>query len=254
MSLRIGPPCYLHVVVENIKLPKNLMTRFDLIWLMLDRRNRDTDHRLAMHLLSMYSEGGQKIKVEPEVDAETFRRYVTFARQWIFPVISDEAAQVLSASYMDLRNQGSREVITATPRILESLIRISESLAKMELRETVLASDVNEAVRLLKAATYAAAVDPETGLIDWEQLIVGVSAGKRKRMKDLEALLQELMTEKGEAMREDSVKAALNEKLAERKEQLMNDSEFSSAIRAAEQAGILRRHMKMIEPAGPVSG
>eukprot|EP00435_Cladocopium_sp_Y103_P012199 s853_g3.t1 len=100
------------------------------------------------------------------------------------------------------------------------------------------------------------------------------------------------MTEKGEAMREDSVKAALNEKLAERKdsgsrelrgplwrcdvqlgqrscsssggnmwhlrlrppEQLMNDSEFSSAIRAAEQAGILRRHMKMIEPAGPVSG
>jgi len=241
-------------VVENIKLPKNLMTRFDLIWLMLDRRNRDTDHRLAMHLLSMYSEGGQKIKVEPEVDAETFRRYVTFARQWIFPVISDEAAQVLSASYMDLRNQGSREVITATPRILESLIRISESLAKMELRETVLASDVNEAVRLLKAATYAAAVDPETGLIDWEQLIVGVSAGKRKRMKDLEALLQELMTEKGEAMREDSVKAALNEKLAERKEQLMNDSEFSSAIRAAEQAGILRRHMKMIEPAGPVSG
>eukprot|EP00435_Cladocopium_sp_Y103_P025120 s3798_g6.t1 len=170
-------------VVENIKLPKNLMTRFDLIWLMLDRRNRDTDHRLAMHLLSMYSEGGQKIRVEPEVDAETFRRYVTFARQWIFPVISDEAAEVLSASYMDLRNQGSREVITATPRILESLIRISESLAKMELRETVLASDVNEAVRLLKAATYAAAVDPETGLIDWEQLIVGVSAGKRKRMK-----------------------------------------------------------------------
>lgn len=64
---------------------------------------------------------------------------------------------------MELRNQGSREVITATPRILESLIRISESLAKMELRETVVASDVHEAVRLLKAATYAAAVDPETG-------------------------------------------------------------------------------------------
>jgi len=241
-------------VVENIKLPKNLMTRFDLIWLMLDKRNRDADHRLAMHLLSMYSEGGQKMNVEPEVDPETFRRYVTFARQWIFPVISNEAGEALSNSYMDLRNQGSREVITATPRILESLIRISESLAKMELRETVLASDVHEAVRLLKAATYAAAVDPETGLIDWEQLIAGVSAGKRKRNKDLETLLQELMTEKGEAMREDSVKAALNEKLAERKEQLMNDSEFSSAIRAAEQAGILRRHMKMIEPAGPVSG
>eukprot|EP00437_Effrenium_voratum_P008422 CAMPEP_0181426100 /NCGR_PEP_ID=MMETSP1110-20121109/15492_1 /TAXON_ID=174948 /ORGANISM="Symbiodinium sp., Strain CCMP421" /LENGTH=751 /DNA_ID=CAMNT_0023549291 /DNA_START=52 /DNA_END=2307 /DNA_ORIENTATION=+ len=240
-------------VVENIKLPKNLMTRFDLIWLMLDKRNRDTDHRLAMHLLSMYSEGGQAARVDPQVDAEAFRRYVTFARQWVFPTLSDEAAATLESSYMDLRNQGSREVITATPRILESLIRLSESLAKMELRETVRAADVHEAVRLLKAATYAAAVDPETGLIDWEQLIVGVSAGKRKRMKDLETLLQELMAERGEAMREDAVKAALNEKLGERKEQLLNDAEFSSALRAAEQAGVLRRHMKMIEPAGPLA-
>ena len=65
---------------------------------------------------------------------------------------------------MDLRNQGgSREVITATPRILESLIRISESLAKIELREEVTVADVEESVRLIKAATYAAAVDPDTG-------------------------------------------------------------------------------------------
>merc|ERR1712113_1267389 len=34
-------------VVENIHLPKNLMTRFDFIWLMLDKRNKDTDARLA---------------------------------------------------------------------------------------------------------------------------------------------------------------------------------------------------------------
>jgi hypothetical protein len=83
---------------------------------------------------------------------------------------------------MDLRNQGgSRDVITATPRILESLIRISESLAKMELREEVTAADVEEAVRLIKAATYAAAVDPETGVIDMEMFISGLGAGRRKR-------------------------------------------------------------------------
>merc|ERR1712190_679489 len=97
--------------------------------------------------------------------------------------------------YINLRNM-SRAVITATPRILESLIRISESLAKMELREKVTVADVDEAIRLLKAATYAAAVDPETGLIDMEQLIVGMGAAKRKRGKELESLFQEILSEK----------------------------------------------------------
>merc|ERR1712050_712268 len=54
-------------VVENIHLPKNLMSRFDFIWLMLDKRNRDTDRRLAEHLVSMYSESGVKARQEPPI-------------------------------------------------------------------------------------------------------------------------------------------------------------------------------------------
>merc|ERR1712187_986099 len=117
-----------------------------------------------------------------------------------YPILTDEASNALIKGDTDHRNQGnSREVITATPRILESLIRISESLAKMELREEVTEADVDEAVRLLKAATYAAAIDPETGLIDMEQLIAGVGAGKRKRHKELESLLEEILVEKSAA-------------------------------------------------------
>merc|ERR1740130_2205118 len=153
-------------VVDNINLPKNLMTRFDFIWLMIDKRNRDTDRRLADHLVALYSESGAKAKVEPPLSADLFKRYVAFAKRYVFPVLTDEASETLIKNYMDLRNQGgSREVITATPRILESLIRISESLAKIELREEVTVADVEESVRLIKAATYAAAVDPDTGLI-----------------------------------------------------------------------------------------
>jgi len=238
-------------VVENIHLPKNLMTRFDLIWLMLDKRNRDTDHRLAMHLLSMYSESGIRNRVEPEVAPDLFRRYVSFARHWIHPVLSDEAGDALLKGYLDLRNQGSsRDTITATPRILESLIRLSESVCKMELREQVLSSDVDEAIRLLKAATYAAAIDPETGMIDWEQLIVGVGAGKRKRGKEIESLLQEIVAERkasGEVLTVDGVKAVVNERLGDKKEQLVTDFEFNSALRSAEQQGVLRRQGKMLE-------
>merc|ERR1712176_660293 len=123
----------------------------------------------------MYSESGAKKRVGPPVEPELFRRYVSFARRYVFPRLSDQAADDLVKAYTDLRNQGStREVVTATPRILESLIRISEALAKMELRESVTTADVDEAYCLLMAATYAAAIDPETGLIDMEQLITSV--------------------------------------------------------------------------------
>ena len=41
-------------------------------------------------------------------------------------------------------------MVTATPRQLESLIRLSEAQARMRLRETVIEADVDEALRLMK--------------------------------------------------------------------------------------------------------
>merc|ERR1712050_170909 len=70
-------------VVDNISMPKNLMTRFDFIWLMLDKRDRETDRKLAEHLVSMYSESGVRNRPEPPIDDNLFRRYVSFARQWV---------------------------------------------------------------------------------------------------------------------------------------------------------------------------
>jgi DNA replication licensing factor MCM4 len=241
-------------VVENINLPKNLMTRFDFIWLMIDKRNRDTDRRLAEHLVSLYSESGAKAKAEAPLSADLFRRYVAFAKRYVFPVLTDEASEHLVKSYMDLRNQGgSREVITATPRILESLIRISESLAKMELREEVTSADVEEAVRLIKAATYAAAIDPETGVIDMEMFISGLGAGRRKRAKEMETLLQEVVAEKaasGTVLTVDLVKAAMNEKLAEKREQLLGEAEFNQALRVVEGDGYVVRRGRQLEVRG----
>ena len=41
-------------VVENINLPPSLLSRFDLIYLVLDKPNETTDTRLATHLVSLY--------------------------------------------------------------------------------------------------------------------------------------------------------------------------------------------------------
>jgi len=239
-------------VVENIHLPKNLMTRFDFIWLMIDKRNRDTDRRLAEHIVSKSTVSGAKAEAEPPLDSQLFRRYIAFAKRWCRPQLTDESQEALIKGYISLRNQGtSREAITATPRILESLIRISESLAKMELREEVSVADVDEAIRLIKAATYAAAIDPDTGLIDMEQLIVGISAQKRKRVKDLETLMQEIFAERKSRdegmLTVDTLKSILNERLGAQKEQLATDLEFDRTLKTAEQQSLVRRQGAKIE-------
>merc|ERR1719160_1446874 len=229
------------------------MTRFDFIWLMLDKRNRDTDRRLAQHLVSMYSETRQA-RAEASIPSDLFRNYIAFARKWCHPVLTDDSLERLIKEYMELRNMGhSTNVITCTPRVLESFIRISESLAKMELREEVTPADVEEAVRLVKAATYAAAVDPETGVIDMEMFISGLGAGRRKRAKELESLLQEVLAEKsasGTMLTVDLVRAAMNEKLGEKKEGLLGESEFNQALRAAENDGLVKRQGRQLEVRG----
>jgi DNA replication licensing factor MCM4 len=42
-------------VVMNIHLPPTLLSRFDLIYLVLDKQSEDADRKLANHIVSLYS-------------------------------------------------------------------------------------------------------------------------------------------------------------------------------------------------------
>ena len=57
----------------------------------------------------------------------------------------------LIEGYLEMRRLGGNaKTITATPRQLESLIRLSEALARMKWAPVVERSDVVEAIRLMK--------------------------------------------------------------------------------------------------------
>ena len=71
------------------------------------------------------------------------------------------------------------------PSQLESLIRLSEGLAKTRLSPTVTRSDVREAVRLMNVATLGAATDPVTGRVDMNMLATGLSARERQQTEAL---------------------------------------------------------------------
>ena len=98
------------------------------------------------------------------IDRDFFAKYISYARKCYKPKIPDTIQATLVSEYVKMRSLGNAtKTVTATPRQLESMIRISESLAKMRLSENVELQDVEEAVLLIKNALQQSATDPTTG-------------------------------------------------------------------------------------------
>ncbi|GLC33284.1 hypothetical protein PLESTB_000350900 [Pleodorina starrii] len=181
-------------IADNINLPPTLLTRFDLIYLVLDRYEEARDRRLARHLVSLFHPGAQNRSraggaggpLEP-VSPDLLKKYIAYARAKCLPKLTDEAAEELVNRYQTLRRDGrERKVVMATPRQLESLIRISESLARMRLDERIRATDVAEAVRLWYGAMAGSAGSGSSdGRPDLDTLYCGTTAAQRAAARAL---------------------------------------------------------------------
>ncbi|KAI4485938.1 hypothetical protein M0804_006427 [Polistes exclamans] len=183
-------------VVENVMLPHTLMSRFDLIFLMLDPQSEVFDRKLARHLVSLY----YKTELEDEdeiIDMSILRDYIAYAKEHIHPTLNEESQQRLIQAYVDMRRVGSgRGQITAYPRQLESLIRLSEAHAKIRFSNVVEIEDVEEAWRLHREALKQSAIDPLSGKIDISILTTGISSAARKRRFELNEALKKLILSK----------------------------------------------------------
>ena len=134
-------------IVENIELPHTLMSRFDLIFLILDPQDKLYDRRLARHLVSLYYRTEDETE-EELLDMSILRDYLAYSREYVHPKLGEDAYQKLISAYVDMRKVGSgRGQVSAYPRQLESLIRLSEAHAKVRLSHTVEEKDVEEAWR-----------------------------------------------------------------------------------------------------------
>ncbi|CAI5714523.1 unnamed protein product [Peronospora farinosa] len=83
------------------------------------------------------------------------RKFIAYARRYVHPRLSSQAAAVLQKKYLELRSAGEgrqnpMDGIPITTRQLESLIRLSQARARAELAETVSAEHAQDVVDIMQ--------------------------------------------------------------------------------------------------------
>jgi DNA replication licensing factor MCM7 len=150
--------------VENINLPAALLSRFDVLFLILDTPSRDADEELARHVTHVHihnahpePQGGGLIFSPHEV-----RQWVARARSFR-PVVPKQVSDYLVGAYVRLRQQqkrdeaGKKTFTYTSPRTLLGILRLSQALARLRFADEVITDDVDEALRLVevsKASLY----------------------------------------------------------------------------------------------------
>lgn len=159
---------------ENINLPDSLLSRFDLLFIVLDSSDTETDKRVSEHVLRMHQHIPQGLSIGEPIDfgqradiqekEESFdqdgvlqtsfvKKYIQYAKEEA-PVLKKEVVAELVKHYAELRQENSAlqegKRFPVTPRTLETLIRLSTAHAKLRLSETVGLADVDVAKDLLE--------------------------------------------------------------------------------------------------------
>lgn len=145
----------------NINMSAPIMSRFDLFFVVLDECNESIDRHLANHIVNLHALKDDF--VQPEFSTEQLQRYIRFARTFK-PTFKPEAKALLVEKYKELRAndaQGGigRNSYRITVRQLESLIRLSEAIAKANCVEDVTEPMVIEAFNLLRLSIISVEKD-----------------------------------------------------------------------------------------------
>ncbi|GAB6026064.1 DNA replication licensing factor mcm8 [Chamberlinius hualienensis] len=206
-------------VSENLKISGALLSRFDLVFILMDKPDEEIDNRLTEHLIALHGNGGnqnntikQKIPVQNQIELDgdnslserlrlkagdvidpiphsLLKKYIGYARQYVNPKLSPSAAKILQQFYIELRK--NNDTIPITTRQLESLIRLSEARAKLELREEVTEEDAKDVVEIMKYSMMDTYSD-EHGFLDFTRSQNGSGMSNRSMtMKLFQVLTKE---------------------------------------------------------------
>jgi replicative DNA helicase Mcm len=176
-------------LIDNISLPIPLLTRFDLIFVLRDTPTAGQDEKLATHILDVHR---KRAYVEvPPIQFELLKKYISYAKNYS-PMLTMEAENRIKEYYLQLRRSATEGQIGATPRTLESLIRLASAKARLMLREQVLEEDALTAMSLMNKMVEDVLTDAETKTKGDFGILLGQPAGERGKLATLMDVLRSL--------------------------------------------------------------
>ena len=209
-------------ISKQINMPPTLLSRFDLIYTMMDRPNEEMDTKTAKHILETHYAGeilarvknigkveegekehfGEAMRMmEPAVQGNLLRKYVAWSKRNVFPVMSDEAKSKFLEFYIGLRRQGyddEEEPVPVTARQLEALIRLGEAKARTRLSDKVTVEDAESVIEVVNYCLKHVFTDPETDKLDVDWINAGTTKTRRDRARSIKAIITELEAEHGD--------------------------------------------------------
>ncbi|CAX39727.1 DNA replication licensing factor, putative [Candida dubliniensis CD36] len=145
---------------SNLNMTAPIMSRFDLFFVVLDDCNERIDTQLASHIVDLHMLRDDAI--DPPYSAEQLARYIKYAKTFK-PKMTKEARDFLVTRYKELREDDAqglgRSSYRITVRQLESMIRLSEAIARANCTEEITPSFVAEAYDLLKQSIIRVEMD-----------------------------------------------------------------------------------------------
>ncbi|KAH0619393.1 hypothetical protein JD844_025951 [Phrynosoma platyrhinos] len=156
---------------QNIQLPAALLSRFDLLWLIQDRPERDNDLRLAQHITYVHQHSRQPPCHFQQLDMGLMRqgdgkdtlscispspwspgrRYIAMCKRKQ-PTVPESLADYITAAYVEMRKEAwaSKDTTYTSARTLLGILRLATALARLRRVDVVEKEDVNEAMRLME--------------------------------------------------------------------------------------------------------
>lgn len=253
-------------LAEQIDLKPSLLSRFDLIFVMLDTPDERIDSDVSMYMLNTHLAGELKQQrqsgivtidsvlaeeaerhITPDISIDLFKKYVAYAKMHIFPVLSEEAINHIHSFYMSLRKAGANsktESVPITKRQEEAMIRLAEASARVRLSNHITLEDATRATSLMLTCLKNVGLDPKTGEIDSSIINSGTSLSQRNNIKTIKEIMKSLST------RYPDGKIPISEIVAQAGKQGIDKEKVESNLKKFAQRGDLLKpspdHVKLV--------
>lgn len=144
----------------NVGIEPPLLSRFDLIFKLIDGSDAKKDDNVATFLLNRAIQGSGYDCARSSSNAgskqspwnmDKLRAYIATVKSYFHPRISDGASRLLERHYSECRSSEYMEV-QVTVRLLESLIRLSQAHARLMHRNVVEVDDAVAVILLMECS------------------------------------------------------------------------------------------------------